>query len=133
VDDTCDVLIIGAGPTGAVLAALLGQAGVKTVLIDRAPHVYPLPRAAHIDHEIVRVLQQLGIAEEVMAVSRPAEQYDFLTADRQVLLRFLTRGSPSGWPAANMIHQPSVEAAIRRRIEDLTLGRRATGMDPAGP
>lgn len=118
--DACDVLIIGAGPTGAVLAALLGQAGVKTVLVDRAPHIYPLPRAAHIDHEIVRVLQQLGVADEVMAVSRPAEQYDFLTADRQVLLRFLTKGSPSGWPAANMIHQPSVEAAIRRRLEDLT-------------
>lgn len=118
--DACDILIIGAGPTGAVLAALLGQSGVKTVLVDRAPNIYPLPRAAHIDHEIVRILQQLGVADEVMAVSRPAEQYDFLTADRQVLLRFLTRGSPSGWPAANMIHQPSVEAAIRRRIEDLT-------------
>ena len=42
-------------------------------------------------------------------------RYDFLTADRQVLMRFLTEGSPSGWPAANMIHQPSVEEALRKK------------------
>jgi len=118
--DRYDVIIVGAGPTGAMLAALLGQAGIKTLLTDRSSEIYPLPRAAHIDHETVRIFQQVGIADEVMSTSRPAEQYDFLTADRQVLMRFLTRGSPSGWPAANMIHQPSVEAALRKRIAALS-------------
>jgi 3-(3-hydroxy-phenyl)propionate hydroxylase len=115
-----DVLIIGAGPTGACLAALLGQSGISTLVTDKAASIYPLPRAAHIDHEIVRVFQELGIVDEVMAASRPAEQYDFLTADGQVLMRFLTKGSPSGWPAANMIHQPSIEQALRRRIAGLS-------------
>ncbi len=117
--ETFDVIVVGAGPTGDTLAALLGQSGIKTLLTDKSPTIFPLPRAAHIDHETVRVFQQAGAADEVMAVCRPAEQYDFLTADRQVLMRFLTKGSPSGWPAANMIHQPSVEEAIRRRIADL--------------
>ena len=117
--ETFDVLIVGAGPTGDVLAALLGQAGVKTLLTDKSPTIYPLPRAAHIDHETVRVFQQASVADAVMAVSRPAEQYDFLTTDGQVLLRFLTKGSPSGWPTANMIHQPSVEAAVRARLAAL--------------
>ncbi len=118
-DTRFDVIVVGAGPTGAVLAALLGQAGVRTLLTDKSPTIYPLPRAAHIDHETVRVFQKAGVADQVMSASRPAEQYDFLTADRQVLLRFLTKGSPSGWPAANMIHQPSVEAAVRERIAEL--------------
>ena len=117
--DDYDVIIVGAGPTGAMLGALLGQAGVKTLLTDRSSDIYPLPRAAHIDHETVRIFQQVGAVDLVMATSRPAEQYDFLTADRQVLMRFLTKGSPSGWPAANMIHQPSVEAALRNRISEL--------------
>jgi len=117
--ETFDVVIVGAGPTGDTLAALLGQAGVKTLLTDKSPTIFPLPRAAHIDHETVRVIQQLGVADEVMAVCRPAERYDFLTADRQVLMRFITKGSPSGWPAANMIHQPSVEEALRARIGEL--------------
>ena len=115
-----DVLIIGAGPTGAALAALLGQSGIATLVTDKSPSIYPLPRAAHIDHEIVRVFQELGIVDDVMAASRPAEQYDFLTADGQVLMRFLTKVSPSGWPAANMIHQPSIEQALRHRIADLS-------------
>jgi len=114
-----DVIIVGAGPTGVVLAALLGQAGVRTLVSDRADGIYPLPRAAHIDHETVRVFQQAGVADAVMGASRPVAQYDFLTADRQVLMRFLTRGSPSGWPAANMIHQPTVEAAVRDRLRTL--------------
>ena len=67
----------------------------------------------------MRIFQQVGIVDDVISTSRPAEQYDFLTADGQVLMRFLTKGSPSGWPAANMIHQPSVEAALRNRIARL--------------
>jgi len=117
--DRFDAIIVGAGPTGDTLAALLGKAGIKTLLADKSPTIFPLPRAAHVDHEIVRVFQQAGAADEVMAVCRPAEQYDFLTADRQVLMRFLTKGSPSGWPAANMIHQPSVEEALRNQIVKL--------------
>ena len=113
-----DVAIIGAGPVGDTLALLLGQHGICTLLADKSPRIYPLPRAAHIDHEIVRVFQQLGVADRVMAASRTTEQYDFLTADRQVLMRFETRGSPSGWPAANMIHQPSVEEILRDRMSD---------------
>ena len=117
--ESYDVIIVGAGPTGAMLGALLGQAGVKALLTDRSSDIYPLPRAAHIDHETVRIFQQVGVVDHIMATSRPAEQYDFLTADRQVLMRFLTKGSPSGWPAANMIHQPSVEAALRNRVAEL--------------
>ena len=111
-----DVVVVGAGPTGDTLALLLGQAGVKTLLVDKAPEIYPLPRAAHIDHETVRIFQQVGAADDVMATCRPANRYDFLTAGRQVLMRFLMEGSPSGWPASNMIHQPSAEAALRQRM-----------------
>jgi len=116
--DSFDVAIIGAGPVGDTLALLLGQQGIRTLLADKSPEIYPLPRAAHIDHEIVRVFQQLGVADRVMAASRTTELYDFLTADGQVLMRFKTGGSPSGWPAANMIHQPSVEEILRDRMTD---------------
>ena len=116
--DAYDVIVVGAGPTGDTLALLLGQAGVKTLVVDKAPEIYPLPRAAHVDHETVRVFQQVGAAEAIMSTCRSADRYDFLSADRQVLMRFLMAGSPSGWPASNMIHQPSAEAALRQRMAD---------------
>jgi 3-(3-hydroxy-phenyl)propionate hydroxylase len=40
--------------------------------------------------------------------------------DRRVLLRFegLDRLGPGGWPASNMVHQPSIEAVLRRAARD---------------
>lgn len=112
----CDVLVVGAGPTGATLGLLLARGGIETLVIDKAPDIYPLPRAAHIDHEAVRIFQGLGLAEDVLKSCRSAQRYDFLNADGEVLLRFdgLDRVGPGGWPASNMVHQPSIEAVLRR-------------------
>ena len=117
----CDVLIVGGGPTGVTLAVLLAQRGVRVIVAEKEAEIYPLPRAAHLDHEVMRILQEAGVAEAVAATSRTAPYYDFLTANREVLLRF--EGSdqigPGGWPIGNMIHQPSVERALRQSLADL--------------
>lgn len=112
----CDVLIAGGGPTGVTLAVLLAQRGVRVIVAEKEADIYPLPRAAHIDHECMRILQEAGVAGEVMAGSRRASRYDFLNAKGDVLLRFegAEQIGAGGWPVANMIHQPSVEAALRR-------------------
>jgi 2-polyprenyl-6-methoxyphenol hydroxylase-like FAD-dependent oxidoreductase len=82
--------------------------------------VYPLPRAAHLDHEIIRVFQEVGAAEAIVRSSRQSSRYDFLNAAGEILLRFTgsDRIGPGGWPAANMIHQPSVERVLRDRLAD---------------
>lgn len=116
----CDVLIVGGGPTGVTLALLLAQHGVRTIVAEKDAGIYPLPRAAHIDHEIMRIFQEVGVADAVMASSRRTSRYDFLNAAGEVLLRFddADRIGPGGWPASNMIHQPSVEAALRAQLAD---------------
>ena len=114
----CDVLIAGGGPTGVTLAVLLAKAGVKVLVAEKAAEIYPLPRAAHLDHETIRILQEAGVADQVIATSRRSARYDFITAAREILLRFegTDRVGPGGWPGANMIHQPSVEAALRDEL-----------------
>lgn len=116
-----DVLIAGAGPTGVTLAILLAMRGVSVLIVDKAAEIYPLPRAAHIDHETMRIFQEAGVAGAIMATSRSTAFYDFLTASGEVLLRFegSDRVGPGGWPVGNMIHQPSVEAALRARLAEL--------------
>jgi 3-(3-hydroxy-phenyl)propionate hydroxylase len=116
----CDVLIIGGGPTGVTLAALLAKRGVSVIVAEKEADIFPLPRAAHIDHEGMRILQDAGVAEAVMATSRRADRYEFRNARGRELMAFSGAQSigPGGWPVANMIHQPSVEAALRRALAE---------------
>ena len=116
----CDVLIIGGGPTGATLAALLARRGVSVIVAEKEADIHPLPRAAHIDHEGMRILQEAGAADAVMATCRSAGRYEFRNAKGQVLLCFdgAEQIGPGGWPMANMIHQPSVETALRAALAE---------------
>lgn len=124
-----DVLIIGYGPTGATLAARLGQLGVKTLVIDREHEIYPLPRAAHFDHEIMRVWQRLGIAAEIEPDTRPIGAYDFINAAGQSLMRFESPAqTASGWQASFMFHQPAIEEALRRKVTACASVRSETGV-----
>lgn len=66
----------------------------------------------------MRIFQSVGAADPIAATSRCSERYDFLTADGQILLRFegADQIGPGGWPGANMIHQPSLERALRDEL-----------------
>ena len=116
-----DVLIAGFGPTGATLAAQLGIYGLRAIAVDPACEIYRQPRAAHFDHEIMRVWQRLGIAEQVLPSTRAMKAYEFRNGDGQVLLRFKQEGvaTPSGWAPSYMFHQPALEEALRARVATL--------------
>ena len=57
-----DVIVLGYGPVGHVMAALLGHTGWRVGVIDRQLGLYPLPRIGHLDHEVMRILQALDSA-----------------------------------------------------------------------
>ncbi|NWH08092.1 MAG: bifunctional 3-(3-hydroxy-phenyl)propionate/3-hydroxycinnamic acid hydroxylase [Alphaproteobacteria bacterium] len=113
-----DVLIVGGGPTGATLGLLLEQFGIDTLIIDKEAAIYPLPRAAHIDHEVMRIFQQIGAANALAATCRTTSRYDFLNAKGEVLMRFegTDQIGAGGWPVANMIHQPALESVLAERL-----------------
>ncbi|MBB5684857.1 bifunctional 3-(3-hydroxy-phenyl)propionate/3-hydroxycinnamic acid hydroxylase [Sphingobium boeckii] len=118
----CDVLIVGLGPAGATLAALLGRHGISVIACDTSTVVYPLPRAAHFDHEIMRIFQDLGLADEVLEHARPAGVYEFRSASGETLIEIPDMSQimdVSGWPRSFMFNQPGVEHALRRHLEKL--------------
>src|SRR6201990_3664591 len=83
-----DVAIVGYGPVGQALAALLGRAGHRVAVFERFSEVYRLPRAVHLDDEIVRRLQWLGLPEVLAHEMVPVDECRWLGADGELLLRF---------------------------------------------
>ena len=83
----CDVAIVGAGPTGLALAILLAQRGRSVALLERFSAPYPLPRAVHFDHEVGRILQSLGIAQDLEGFTEPAPIYEWRNAAGEILLQ----------------------------------------------
>lgn len=110
-----DVAIVGYGPVGQVLAALLGRAGHRVGVFERFQEIYRLPRAVHLDHEIMRLLQSLGAADALRDELVPVHDYRWFGADGAPLLRFDRNGlAPSGWESSYMFFQPELERAIDR-------------------
>ncbi|HTP23767.1 MAG TPA: bifunctional 3-(3-hydroxy-phenyl)propionate/3-hydroxycinnamic acid hydroxylase [Solirubrobacteraceae bacterium] len=110
-----DVAIVGYGPVGQALAALLGRAGHRVMVFERFKDIYRLPRAVHLDHEIMRLLQLLGLADVLAEELVPVDDYRWLGGDGELLLRFDRYGlAPSGWEGDYMFFQPELEAAIHR-------------------
>ena len=114
-DLDADVAIVGYGPVGQALAALLGRAGHRVVVFERFQEIYRLPRAVHLDHEIMRLLQSLDLAGVLAAEMVPVSDYQWFGADGDPLLRFDVDGlARSGWKSDYMFFQPELEAAIDR-------------------
>ncbi|MEQ9528553.1 MAG: FAD-dependent monooxygenase, partial [Parvibaculaceae bacterium] len=113
-----EVLVVGLGPIGATLSVYLGRMGVSVIAIERDTGVYPLPRAAHLDHETMRLLHLAGGAEDVSKASQPLSAYEFRNADGDLLMGFKPgqRLAPTGWPYSSMFHQPTLEHALRARL-----------------
>ncbi|MFE6888002.1 bifunctional 3-(3-hydroxy-phenyl)propionate/3-hydroxycinnamic acid hydroxylase [Streptomyces sp. NPDC057694] len=116
-----DVAIVGFGPVGQLLALLLGRAGHDVIALERWPRPYDLPRAVHFDHEIGRIFQTAGLAEEVHRVTDPVpDHYEWRNAAGEALVRIDWSGTgPSGWPTASFFSQPDLEAVLARAAESL--------------
>jgi 3-(3-hydroxy-phenyl)propionate hydroxylase len=116
-----DVLIVGLGPTGAALAGLLGQRGVSVAVFDRLPDLYPLPRAIGMDHEVLRVVQELGLADSLAPHMQPYQPSEYRGMDGQLIRRLESAPPPYrlGWAPNYVFEQPAFERLLRGRIAEL--------------
>jgi 3-(3-hydroxy-phenyl)propionate hydroxylase len=113
-----DVAVIGFGPAGAVAACLLGQAGLRTLVVDRATTIYDKPRAIAIDHEILRLFQNIGVAEQVLPHVAPFPASEHFGVEGQLIRRIdmVPPPYPQGYVPTMVFTQPPVEAALRAHV-----------------
>ena len=116
-----DVAIVGLGPTGAVLAHLLGGRGLAVLVLEREPRFYGNARAVYTDDECMRILQWAGVADEVARDMQRDTMIQLVRSDGRKLMQYWSPDRSHGWPVSNFLYQPHLET----RLLEL-LGRHST-------
>ncbi len=72
------ICIIGAGPSGLLLAQLLSNAGIDTIVLDRKDRAYieGRVRAGVLEQGTVKALEEAGVAERVHAEGLPHDGFE---------------------------------------------------------
>ncbi len=113
-----EVLIIGAGPTGLTLANLLGQAGVRTIIIDRKAGTVAEPRAVSIDDESLRTMQAAELDEAVLVdVVKGYGVHYFDKPGGRCFGKVEPVGKQYGYPKRNAFRQPLFESTLKRGMD----------------
>lgn len=131
-----DVAIIGCGPVGAMAANLLGRAGLSVVVLEKEREHYPLPRAVHLDHEMMRLFQTAGVIDRVAPDMVATDGHLHVGADHGVIRYMGTVGKPRpfGWANDHFFYQPEFEAHLRDAFAEnghieLRIGADFTSLD----
>jgi 2-polyprenyl-6-methoxyphenol hydroxylase-like FAD-dependent oxidoreductase len=132
-----DVAIVGYGPGAQCLAALLARAGHRVAAFERYPQLHNLPRAGHIDHETMRLVQGLGDADALArTLWEVRDDYVWLNTAGEVLMLQPAHDpgdAVSGWWSDYSQWQPNLEVifdeAARRARAEVFLGWQAVGLE----
>ena len=112
------VAIVGAGPTGAMLAIELARRGVEVRVLDRLPLPPAESRATGIHARTLEIFRQLGLIEEFLALGHRLDGFALHTRRRQpVRVRF--DGLDTPYPFLLNLRQETTQRILDRHLEGL--------------
>ena len=105
-----DVVIVGAGPTGLMLAAELRLAGVRALVLERRQQLREIPRANGFGGQIAELLRYRGLLDRVVAAGTGAVQRAPRLPFGEVHLDFSRLADPPMWALG--LPQPRLERVL---------------------
>src|SRR5215472_18602516 len=114
----CQVLVVGAGPTGLVLAVELLARGIRTRIIDKGDGVALQPRAIGIHARTLEVLDMMGLAERFIERGQVVRELRWYSKGKHLIsLEFARSGSRFGMLLD--LPQDETERLLRARVAEL--------------
>lgn len=114
----CDVVIVGAGPTGLALAVGLRLYGLRVRVLEKQDSGKREARAGIVWHRAMEVLADLGCAERFVEEGVPLNSTELIVQGRTVGVLDLT-ASGTRWPNPLSIEQDAVERLLAERLGEV--------------
>ena len=86
-------------------------------MIERDPNIYARARAISTDEEVVRIWQQVGLADRLNADIQPGNGANFVDAEGVPFVRLLPVSRGNGHPPQQFIYQPALEKVLRGGVD----------------
>jgi 2-polyprenyl-6-methoxyphenol hydroxylase-like FAD-dependent oxidoreductase len=129
---TNEVLVVGAGPTGLMLACELALAGVKARLLEERTDMPNITRAFAVHARTLELLDARGLADELVPHGVPV--YEIAPAPGATL--HFDRELPSRYPMVLIVPQSGTERLLQDRAEklgvEITRGAEVVGLNQDG-
>jgi 2-polyprenyl-6-methoxyphenol hydroxylase-like FAD-dependent oxidoreductase len=116
-----DVLIVGAGPTGLMLANQLGRRGIRPIIIDRHSGPAQQSRAMAVHARTLEIYAKLGIAARAVELGRPGNGANmWVKGRRKARIPFEEMGRDmSPFPYVLMLGQDDNERILGSHLRSL--------------
>ncbi|MEM6485545.1 MAG: bifunctional 3-(3-hydroxy-phenyl)propionate/3-hydroxycinnamic acid hydroxylase [Pseudomonadota bacterium] len=110
--EACEVVIVGAGPTGLMLGNLLGTYGVRCRILERREEPFTEPRAIAYDPETLRLFQAVGCYEGLEPTLLKDVPVSYLNAAGKTLAHIYACPPSFGHSGRGTYYQPELEQAL---------------------
>ena len=134
-----DVAVIGYGPVGVTLAALLGRAGLRVGVFEKSREIFAQPRAVGFDHDAMRIFQRIGVADQLAPHIAPFSDGEYFGVGGRLIrrVRRIPPPYPLTWDPNYTCDQPGMEAVLRGAVARFAnvrvyLGEELTAMEDDG-
>jgi 3-(3-hydroxy-phenyl)propionate hydroxylase len=111
------VVIVGAGPTGLMLANLLAMQGVNALVIERSTNTVGEPRAVTIDDESLRTVQATGLIGEVLPHVVQGYGVHYYSWRGKEFARIEPNAMEHGFPKRNAFRQQVLVGQLRDGLQ----------------
>lgn len=107
-----EVLIVGAGPAGLMLANILGMYGKQVTVLEAMDTLIDYPRGVGLDDESFRTIQTVGLVEAIRPHTNPQHIMRLVNGAGKVMLVNNPQTVEFGWERKHGFIQPEADKAL---------------------